>query len=108
MPDEELLNEFVERYLQKQIHQAQASGMTPQSIEDSMELPSFMLSVKMLRNYLTTSDLPGGEEVVETLALLMQETPAQAREILARFVQRGWLNPDYTLTAAGQALVGHD
>lgn len=107
MPDEELLNEFVDRYLQKQIHQAQTAGMSPQSIEDSMEIPSFILSVKMLRNYLTT-ELPGGEEVVETLALLMQETPAQARNILERFVQRGWLTSDYLLTGAGLKLVGHD
>lgn len=109
MPDEELLDEFAERYIQRyiqeQIQQQPASGINVKDIESNLDAPSFILSIKMLRNYLA-AEVPGGETVVESLAEVMQETPDQSREILARFVARGWLSSDYQLTPAGLALVG--
>lgn len=105
MPDEELLDDFVERYLSKHIARGTSSGMDAQTIEATMEAPSFILTVKMLRSYFC-GPLPSGCELRDSLAEVMQETPAEAQAILDRFVARGWLNPDFTLTASGLLLVG--
>lgn len=109
MPDEELLDNFVNRYLQKQIAQGASSGMDAESIEAAMEAPSFILTIKMLRNYFC-GPLPAAapQEVVDALAVVMQETPAEARAILGRFVAREWLNTDFTLTPSGFLLVGSE
>jgi hypothetical protein len=109
MPDEEFLNDFVDRYLQKQVAQGASSGMDAAAIETAMEAPSFILTVKMLRSYFC-GPLPTGarHEVVEALAVVMQETPAEAQAILERFVTRTWLNEDFSVAPAGVLLVGSE
>lgn len=109
MPDEELLDDFINRYLQKQIAQGTSSGMDTEAIEAAMEAPSFILTIKMLRNYFC-GELPVGDgpDIVAALAVVMQETPAEAQAILERFVTKTWLNADFSLAPAGFLLVGSE
>lgn len=107
MPNEELLEGFVKQYLSKHIAQGTSSGLDAQSIEATMEAPSFILTIKMLRNYYC-GPLPAGSDIVASLAQIMQETPPEAQAILDNFIARGWLNPDFTLTPSGLLLVGPD
>lgn len=105
MSDKELLDDFVNRYLSKHIAQGTASGMDAQAMETAMEAPSFILTMKMLRNYYC-GPLPSGREVIDSLAEVMRETPEEAQAILERFVARDWLNSDFTFTPSGLLLVG--
>ncbi len=100
-----MMEDFVDSYIQKHIQQGSARGLSPEDMEKSMETASFILSIKMLRNY-HSGEAPTGEEMVTSLAEVMQETPAQAREILASFQERGWLDAHLNMTAAGRILVG--
>jgi len=100
---EKLIQDFVEKYVHRFIAQSEMDGKSEEQIQQSMDLVSFILVVKMLRKEYG-KNLPKGEKLVIDLAHIMEGTPDNVYPILHGFIRSGWMDHDYELTELGVAL----
>lgn len=105
MTEDERLEQIVNQYVQSKLNEAHKYGTQPEEIEKGMNLASFIITVNMLHKA-CGDHLPTQERMIETIARLMDAHPNEARELCSRFIEGGWMNPDYSLSAKGQQLSG--
>jgi len=102
---EQDLDQVVENYISKKTSEAKVAGQSPEEFAQGMETASFILSIKLLKNYAGGS-LPTGNELLKDLATAMSASPDEVHELCQVFIQSGWMNTDYSLTEKGQNLSG--
>ncbi|PKL76619.1 MAG: hypothetical protein CVV27_09375 [Candidatus Melainabacteria bacterium HGW-Melainabacteria-1] len=99
--EDDFLDEVVTSYIQEQMIAGSAAGKSPAEIEQSFNQSSWILSVRMLRDWHGGS-MPEGAELLRGLAELTGADEAEARDICRVFVAAGWLDAAYSLTEAGR------
>lgn len=104
---EQELDQLVNNYISKKSHEATQAGQSPEEIQRGMDMGSFILTIKLLRNY-AGDPLPTGVELIQDLATAMSAAPNEVRELCAGFVSGGWMNADFSLSETGKTLSGMD
>lgn len=105
--EDAFIDAVVDEYIQKQIAQGEAAGKSQAEIEQSLNVASLVLTVKMLREW-NGGSVPEGAELLWGLADLTGASDAECRDICRVFVAAGWLDASYCLTDAGRSLAGLD
>lgn len=104
---EQELEALVQNYIAGKTQAAEAAGQSPAEIAQGMHTASFILWVKMLKNYVGEI-WPTGQSLLQDAAVVLSASEAEVRELCERFVQSGWLESDYRLTPLGRQLSGYE
>lgn len=107
MAEEDFLDEVVESYIQNQIVASEMDGHSAEQIDQSFQVGSFILCVRMLSQR-GGGRLPEGGEWLRQLAAAAEASEAECRQLCSGFIRAGWMDAGYCLTARGRSLAALD